>query len=260
MNYKKVLLLVLLICSLLNAENTTSNDKETQKSAWSYDIQLYMLAVWIQGDSQMGRVNQKFDVDVTPSDIFSNLKMGGMAHAEAHKNSGFGVWLDYAFMNLGIDSQSKSGLIDNQLGVYQGILEAFVTYRTVLKYGNLDYFGGVRWWHNDFDYTLTTVNRSISSSKTIDWFDPVLGIRWIYPFAKSWSFKARGDIGGFGIASDFTSAIELGVMYDINENWQVDVRFKSLWVDYEEGTRGEKNRFTYKTVNYGPIIGMTYRF
>jgi hypothetical protein len=253
MNFKRLLLVLITVSSFLYAK------EEVKSSSWSYDIQLYMLAVWIEGDSQMGRIPQKFNVDVTPDDIFSNLKTGGMAHIEAHQKTGFGVWFDYAFMNLGMGSNSQSGLISNQLGVYQGILEAFATYRVPSKYGNIDYLGGVRWWHNKFDYTMTA-NSMYSTSKTIDWYDPVIGIRWIYPFNENWSFKARGDIGGFGIESDFTSVIELGVMYDITENWQVDVRLKSLWVDYETGQERTRDRFTYKTVNYGPIVGITYRF
>jgi hypothetical protein len=250
MDYKKLILSAVASCSLLSgAENV-------EESSWKYDIQLYMLAVWIKGDSQMGPARQKFDVDVTPSDIFSNLKMGAMAHIEAHQDKGFGVWFDYAFMNLGMDAS----LVNGSLGVYQGILEGFATYKVPLKVGTLDYFGGVRWWHNDFDLSYAVLNTTGSVSKTVDWYDPVIGVRWTYPFAKNWSFKARGDIGGFGLASDFTSVVEAGVMYDITQSWQVDMRFKSLWVDYEEGTEGKRDRFTYKTVNYGPIIGITYRF
>jgi hypothetical protein len=250
MDYKKLLLSIAASCTLLNGAS------EVEDSSWKYDIQLYMLAVWIQGDSQMGPATQKFDVDVSPNDIFSNLKMGAMAHMEAYQDTGFGVWFDYAFMNLGMDA----ALVKGNLGIYQGILEAFATYKTNLKLGKLDYFGGVRWWHNDFDLSYSVLNTDGSASRTVDWYDPIIGVRWTYPFATDWSFKARGDIGGFGIGSDFTSVVEAGVMYDITQNWQVDVRFKSLWVDYKEGTEGQRDRFTYKTVNYGPIVGMTYKF
>jgi len=253
MNLKRLLLVPIIASSFLHAE------EEVKPSSWSYDIQLYMLAVWIKGDSQLGRLPQA-DVDVTPSDIFSNLNMGGMAHIEAHQRKGFGVWFDYAFMDLGIDSETGNGLVEAQTGVYQGILEAFATYRVPLKVGTIDYFGGVRWWHNNFELDLNFANQNLSDSKTIDWYDPIIGVRWIYPISEDWNFKARGDIGGFSIGSKFTSAVELGAMYDITESWQVDVRFKSLWVDYEEGTEGTRGRFTYKTVNYGPIIGITYRF
>jgi outer membrane protein W len=72
----------------------------------------------------------------------------------------------------------------------------------------------------------------------------------------------RADVGGFGIgtASDFTAAVELGALYDINEAWQLKMSFKSLWVDYEEGVEGTSDYFAYDTVNFGPIIGITYKF
>jgi len=40
----------------------------------------------------------------------------------------------------------------------------------------------------------------------------------------------------------------------------VKMSFKSLWVDYEEGTEGTTDYFSYDTVNFGPILGITYRF
>jgi hypothetical protein len=219
-----------------------------------------MLAVWIQGDSEMGRIPNPFDVDVTPHDIFSNLDLGGMAHFEAHRNSGPGLWLDYAFMDLSKSYEFGSGgFISNQLGVYQGILEGFGMYRVPLEKGYIDFLGGVRWWHNAFDYTITVLN-SRKTSRSIDWCDPVIGLRWTRPVTDRLAIRARADIGGFGWVSDFTSAIELGAIYDISKNWQLDVRVKSLWVDYVEGTKGTPSRFTYDTVNYGPILGMTYKF
>ena len=172
-------------------------------------------------------------------------------------------------MNLGpsVDLGSKILQVDN-LGLYQGIFEIFATYSVPLDKGTIEYFGGIRWWHNAFDLTLSAhlPSLGISSTKSwerdIDWYDPVIGAKWTYPISEKWSVRLRGDLGGFdiGTASKFTAAIEAGALYDINENWQVDMRFKALWVDYEEGEVGEQNRFVYDTVSYGPILGITYRW
>jgi hypothetical protein len=248
MKFKRLLLALITASSLLNAI------EDVEPSSWSYEVQLYMLAVWIQGDSQMGRIPQDFDVDVGPDDIFSNLDLGGMAHFEAHEAGGVGLWLDYAFMDLSMSNDN--GLIQSQTGVYQGIFELFGTYRVPLRKGSFDYFAGVRWWHNTFDFSMN----SLSASRTIDWYDPVVGIRWTTPIDEDWHFRVRADIGGFTLGSDFTSAVEVGMMYDINNKWQVDMRLKSLWVDYTEGKSETPDRFTYKTINFGPILGITYKF
>ncbi|KYJ87712.1 hypothetical protein [Sulfurovum riftiae] len=260
----KIVLAAVASVSMLNAggdiapaENTVTEDVVKE---WQNEFQLYGLAVWIQGDMTLGRLPSS-DLDITPHDIFSNLKLGAMVHYEGHHTNGWGLWLDYAFMNLGFNI-ADTLFVQDTAGYYQGILEAFVKYRVPLEKGYIDYYGGIRWWHNDIDNSLTIGSTTIDRSRVIDWYDPVIGARWTHPLNEKWSTMLRGDVGGFsiGTASDFTAAVELGALYDINADWQLKFSFKSLWVDYEEGTLEQKDHFVYDTVNFGPIIGITYRF
>ena len=236
------------------------------ENTWGYEFQLYGLAIWIKGDAAIG-VLPSGKVDETPKSIIDKLEMGAMTHFEAHHDSGWGLWLDYVFMNLGMGATVDKSFvkIDANIGIYQGILEAFATYRVPMEKGYMDYYGGVRWWHNAFEINTDLIASNIGSrtkyrERIIDWYDPVLGARWTFPINENWSFRVRGDVGGFGIQSNFSVAIEVGALYDISENWQVDLRFKSLWVDYEEDTEGTQDYFAYDTANFGPIIGITYRF
>jgi len=269
---KSVLLSSVAAVSLLHAGGDIAPAMEetaVEEKGWSNEFQLYGLAVWIQGDATLGRLPNA-EVDMGPDDIVKNLKMGAMVHYEGLASNGWGIWLDYAFMNLGFNvkaSSKKTELIqvDGNTGVYQGIMEAFVKYRSPLDTGYIDYYGGVRWWHNDFDFNFDldlAGNRIplVNTSRTYDWYDPVIGARWTYPVNEKWSFRLRGDVGGFGIASDFTAAVEVVALYDITEDWQLKMSFKSLWVDYEEGTEGTADYFTYNTANFGPILGITYKF
>ncbi len=269
----KIVLSTALVSSLLfsGGDVAPAESPSVPENTWNYEFQLYGLAIFIQGDASFGRDTLlpggidtvSGDIDETPSSIIDKLEMGAMAHFEAHQNSGWGLWLDYVFMNLGVGAAPDKDFIKNvDVGIYQGILEAFATYRVPLEKGYMDYFGGVRWWHNEFDLALSSSLPIFNGTKhrTIDWYDPVLGARWTYPMNENWSFRVRGDVGGFGIESDFSAVIEIGALYDINEDWQVDLRFKSLWVDYEEGAKGTADYFAYDTVNFGPIIGITYKF
>jgi hypothetical protein len=272
---KNILLSVMAAASLLNAGGDITPVESPiiiaePENTWSYEFQLYGLAIWINGDATIGALPSG-KVDESPKSIIDKLEMGAMAHFEAHQNNGWGLWLDYVFMNLGMGATVDKSFVnldarlDTNIGIYQGILEAFATYRVPMEKGYMDYYGGVRWWHNAFDLKTNLNISGIGSrikyrARTIDWYDPVLGARWTYPLNENWSFRVRGDVGGFGIQSDFSTAIEVGALYDINENWQVDLRFKSLWVDYEEGTEGTQDYFAYDTANFGPIIGITYKF
>jgi len=101
---------------------------------------------------------------------------------------------------------------------------------------------------------------SNSWSRSEYWVDPVIGARWTLPLSESWSFRLRGDLGGFGIGSHFTTAGELGFLYAINDFMELDLRYKVLWVDYETGRTGERSHFIYKAVTHGPVIGLNFKF
>jgi len=251
--------------SILSAGGNTPIASEAivapiEQSGLSYEFQLYAFAPWMEGDASMGYKRLFLDgedsiegitIDMSPRSIVDTLKMGIMAHLEAHQDSGWGLWLDYSFMNLGKDITNAVNL-----GMFQGILEAFATYRVPLERGYIDYYGGLRWWRVALDMTI----KSYTKEKTFDWYDPTIGLVWVTPIADDWHIRARADVAGFGIGSDFSSTIELGLLYDINEDWQVDMHMRSIWVDYEDGEVGREDRFAYDTVSYGPVVGITYRF
>jgi len=265
---KKILLSSIASISILSAGGNIIPMKSPtvtveSENIWSNEFQLYGLGIWIQGDTQISKMQNQATIDMTPNDIYGNLKMGGMFHYEGMASNGWGIWLDYAFMNLGFDTDTV--MIDGSTGFYQGILEAFAKYRSPLEVGYIDYYAGIRWWHNDInmDYDIDLglpKTLTLDWSGTYDWYDPVIGARWTYPINNQWSFRLRGDVGGFGIASDFTAALETVALYDISKEWQLKVSFKSLWVDYKDGTKGSKDYFTYDTANFGPIIGIIYKF
>ena len=264
--FNNILLSTVTLFSLLHAGGDivpVSEESVVEDSDWSNELQLYGLGIWMSGDTKISRMQNKANINMTPEDIYGNLKFGGMFHYEGISSNGWGIWLDYAFMNLGFDTDTV--MIDGSTGFYQGIMEAFIKYRSPLEGGYIDYYGGIRWWHNDIDmdYNVDLGLPKIPSfnwSGTYDWCDPIIGTRWTYSLTENWSLRLRGDVGGFGIASDFTAAIETVALYNIDEDWQLKMSFKSLWVDYEEGIAGTKDYFSYNTVNYGPIIGITYKF
>jgi hypothetical protein len=242
------------------APQPTAMLEATAASPWHIDVQLYAMTLWIQGESAMGYRTrfgensfENVDIDMTPKTIIDHLKMGAMAHIEAHHDNGWGVWLDYAFMNLSKDVGDSA---DVELGLFEGIFEGFATFRRPMYGGTLQYFGGVRWYH--FKVEMDTARNDYK--RTFDWYDPVIGAAWVSPINEKWHYRLRADIGGFGVGSDFSAALEAGLLYDIAEKWQVDMRIKSLWVDYDDGTPGNYDRFEYDTVSFGPIVGITYRF
>ena len=118
----------LLLCAAANAEG------------WSYQFEPYVLASSIEGDTSIGRATG-VDVDVDMSDILEVLEMAFMGHFEAHHSNGWGVALDYGFMDLSADiSGPRGGVVDAK--VRQGLFEALLVRRKQSGSVQLDIFAG----------------------------------------------------------------------------------------------------------------------
>jgi len=248
----KILLSALAAGSLALAANPANADE------WSFKIEPYILGVTIDGDAGIGRVTGA-DVDVEFGDILDSLDLGGFLGFEARHESGWGVALDYAFMDLSGDRTSpRGGVLEGD--VFQGVFEALLVKGTESGDAQLDYFAGVRWWNNEVDVVIDPVLLPGTASRSVDedWVDLVIGARWINPISEKWSFLLKGDVGGGG--ADFTYAGDIGFRYRFGESTELDLRYKALAVDYETGTPGQPGYFMYDTITHGPIIGLVFNF
>ena len=219
----KILLSALAAGTLALAANPANAD------AWSFQIEPYLLGITIDGDAGIGRVTGA-DVDISTSDIIDSLNMGGMVHFEARHESGWGVALDYAFMDLSDDiTGPRGGVLSDD--VRQGVLEAMLVKGTQSGDAQLDYFAGLRWWDNDVDVTIDPVilPGTVSASVEEDWVDLIIGARWKNPISEKWSFVLKGDIGAGG--ADFTASTVVGFRYRIGELTELDLGYKALLVD-----------------------------
>lgn len=228
---------------------------------WIFELEPYVMATKIVGDASIGRASGA-KIDVNFETVFNNLDMAGMLHFEAHHKSGWGLAMDYAFMDLSAKKvNDRDGFVN--VSLRQGVLETLGLYR--VNYGNatVDYFAGVRWWDNDMQLALDPAVTTGSTDIKVQegWVDVVAGIRWNKPINKSWHFIARGDVGGFGLSADFTSTIEAGVTYKISQLMTLDMKYKASWVDYDnDATFGTVGHFVYDTVTHGPILGLNFSF
>ncbi len=251
----KILIKVLAMCTLSSVA-TSSNAKQ-----WSFELEPYLMATSIDGDGSVGRINS-VPVDVDFDTILNNLDSAAMLHFEAMHQSGWGVALDYGYMNLGNTKHTDHGS-SASASVRQGVFEGVGIYRTKVANGSFDYFAGFRWWDNDLGVDINVnalpgdgFNHDVKS----DWIDPVVGMRWLQNIDDDWSFFAQADIGGMGIGSDFTASVQTGVQYEISELMTLDMKYRATWVDYEEGQEGQVDYYQYDSVTHGLIAGLIFKF
>ncbi len=253
MTHKRLLAVLTTGSLLLFSANSSAED-------WSFEFEPYILASTIEGDTSIGRATG-VEVNVDLSDILEVLDMAFMGHFEAHHNNGWGVALDYGFMDLSADISGPRGGVVNAK-VRQGVLEALLVRRVSSGDGHVDYLAGIRWWDNDIDVVvdLATLPGTATAEVEEDWIDVVIGVRWVNPINDKWTLQLRGDVGGLGVESDFTAVAAAGFKYKMTESMDLDLQYKALWVDYETGSAGQPGFFQYDTTTHGPIIGVVFNF
>ncbi|MDH3626757.1 MAG: hypothetical protein OEV00_02695 [Acidobacteriota bacterium] len=253
---KKTLMTLCVLC-LVFTGNTQAADKS---QGWDVVIEPYIFASTIEGDTSLGRVTG-VDVDADFGDILDVLDIGAMVHFEAIKAGKWGMVFDYGFMDLGGKvSVAQNGVLSAD--VRQGVLEAFALRRFERGPNTLDVFGGVRWWDNDIGATVDLMVLPGTPSAKIeqDWIDPVIGVRWRHPINDNWDLMLRGDVGGFGVESDFTSAVGTSFFWKFKSNLALELAYRATWVDFEDGTAQTPGYYAYDTVTHGPLVGLTIGF
>jgi len=140
---------------------------------------------------------------------------------------------------------------------------------------SVDVIGGARYWYMrpDLDLNVTAaINlpalgltavraRRIARSKTIDWWDPLIGLRVRHAPAPGHELVVKGDIGGFGVGSDFTWQAIAGYSFQtqlLGLEMTNFVGYRALHIDYEQGSGNRTIGFDL--LFHGPMVGSTFRW
>ncbi len=231
------------------------------EGAWSWTVMPYGFLPNIDGDATLGPL-ETLGLSVDPADILSTLDSGFMIVFEGLHDSGWGFNLDYAYMVLSDQGSFAGGAGLAIVDTFQGTLTATVFRRVVAEADRtLDLYGGFRWWDMsiDVDATLGPISGDVGIDE--NWVDPHIGARYIQRIGTSdWSLLAKGDIGGFGVASDFAWTLQAGTIWHARDNLNVELSYKAVGVDYDTGTPGTRDFFAYDTITHGFQVGAAFLF
>jgi hypothetical protein len=120
---------------------------------------------------------------------------------------------------------------------------------------------GARYWDLDPTIKLRTTETGdvlATAAGGNSWVDPLVGLRVVAPISDKWTFVARGDIGGFGVGSDF--AWHGTVQFD----WRTGGHFTMVFgyrifdVDFED--RGDNGLSSFDMQQSGFAVGAAYTF
>jgi hypothetical protein len=215
----------------------------------------------LQGDFGVRGVVTEQDVKFT--DILKRLDMiaVGSLYARYHR---WEIFADGQYMKIS-DTATLPGLLFDRarVSLKSAFAEAFVGYRLInCQRASLSFFAGARYNYMSGDLHIAKdsdprfpilreklgIPLSLRVSGSKDWVDPVIGLAGKVHVWKPISLWAKGDIGGFGAASDFTWQVQGGAEFQVTRWLWSDVGWRYLKNDYTSGG------FTNKTELNGPFI------
>ncbi len=215
---------------------------------WKFTIAPYFLFPHMDGTVGIGPVQT--EIDVSPGDIFDNLQFGAMLAAEAG-NGQWAIGFDGLYMDLGKDGEKLSTRYDAyQAGLELTGFRRLTPFFEVLAGGRLNLLGA--------SFTSPASVTLVDKDKA--WFDPFIGARFIIPNTGKWTFMLRGDVGGFGVGSQFAWQVRPTVEYHVSKHWAFGVAYWALGMDYVSGEIGDGDYFKYNVTTFGPEIGVGYTF
>lgn len=225
----------------------------TQGAEWKQELVPYLWASSMDGTIGIGDVTA--DASMSFSDILDDLEFGFMGTYRASRDR-YSVLVDVIYMGLGEVQKGPAGVLKSDIDVDQVGLEADFGY-ALGEY--LTALAGLR--YVDLETQIRTtgpLGAEVRVSEKYDWVDPVVGLQWTWPFSQVWSTTVRGDIGGFGVGSEFAWQAIAVLRWQFSPRVGLGLAYRYLDMDYKEGHG--KDRFEYDMAMSGPALGVVFTF
>jgi hypothetical protein len=170
-----------------------------------------------------------------------------------------------------------TGTLGTSLGldIEMAIAEVGAAYE-VARFGPLafDVLGGARYWYQQANLSLNVTaavdvgdlqiagTRAFARSGSVDWLDPLIGARVRYTVAPGHELVLRGDLGGFGVGSDFSWQAIGAYGFDFATYQGITfsgvIGYRALLVDYVQGEG--RRRYEFDMLQHGPVLGLSIRW
>ena len=221
-------------------------------SDWRFQATMYGWLSGLSGDVGVKGIGP-VGIDVSPGKAIQSLQGAAMASIGAYNQD----WLllgDFMWFKIGAnggvgDTQFAYDYTQNQITV-QGL----AGYRLPINVPNLDLRGtvGFRYQYLHADLNLGSVILPVGIERTgdVQWIDPTVGLYAKYDFNDRWFMTLIGDVGGFGVGSNFTWQGFGAVGYNWTKTISTSIGYRAIYEDYQSGG------FVYNTTQQGAFVGL----
>jgi hypothetical protein len=217
---------------------------------WRQTVFLYGMGAMIEGDAQVGPV--EVPVDVGLSDFFDNLEFGAMA-AYRIENGTWSFTGDVTYMSLGGGKEGPRGLTSARLDTEQ-VTAMLTAGRRITPH--LEALVSLAYFDVNADLRVRALQQVATASRDVDWFDPLIGVRYQVPMGGKWRYTLRGDIGAGG--SDLTWHALTKFTRQNSDRFGWYLGYRAISYDYEDGSG--LNLVRFDLTQHGPGAGISISF
>ena len=243
--------LTLLLCCMSITASVAAESDTTEKE-WHFKV---TPVIWNASvDASFSDENSGGDIPIDPDYSFftlDNLDSYLSLKAEA-EHGRFGLLFDT--LRASYQDETTDSPVYFSLATKLGFAELSASYRITDNY-KLDIIAGVRRSFLDIDTTLRLLQRpGRVETRSYDWVDPILGLRYQHSFNPKWSAIIRGDFGIFDTGSDETHQLSADMIYQLNTRISFLVGYRYLYLKFRE------DDLLYDTTLYGLQLGLGIHF
>ncbi len=225
---------------------------------YGYNTSKFMLFpyVWLVSlDGTVAVDNVNAPVSISLGDALSNLDPALSLHFEGSAGR-YSIWFDGMYLNLSSDPFRTANNVQMELSFEYVISEFIVSYHPGESRRLFEPFIGGR--YTNLYARVISDNPLANASRRRDWFDPLLGGRFVTELSERMILIARADIGGFGVGSDLTWGLTAGLGFRLSKSIVLTGAYRLLDVDYEnsEGV----SSFKYDAQQSGGLAGVAFLF
>jgi hypothetical protein len=226
---------------------------QVHAAEWKHELAPYVWGSSMEGTVGIGALTA--DANLSFSDILDNLEFGFMGMYRASTDR-YAITVDAIYMGLGVTERGQGGVLKADIDVDQVGLAADFGYALTDRFTVL---AGLRYVDLETQVEVGGPQGNARSARVQEsWVDPVIGAQYAWPFADQWSLNLRGDIGGFGVGSDFAWQAIATLRWQFSPRTGVALAYRHLDMDYEDGN-GD-GRFLYDVATSGPALGVIFTF
>jgi hypothetical protein len=229
---------------ILSGAGTPAAAQQVPSDKWEVTVAPYFMGAAMSGTTAVR--GREVDIEVSASDIFSNLQFGAMGLVVARKGK-WGLGGDATWMALGTTVRNTN--VDFNQGAF-----AFYGLRRLGSAADLT--AGMRVNTLQGQLKSNTLGFDVSQDKT--WVDPLVGLILRTPGEHRVHAQVYTEIGGFGLGSDFTWQVFPTVGFKFTDHFSLEVGYR--WLDIDYSTGDENELFAYDVLAQGPIGGLAFRF